>query len=123
MNKYLVRRFFAFYIDGLILFPINMGIIAMFKPEHITYFMPVFWIMGFIYLVVCEYFWNITLGKKILKLKIIGYERGNKKKLIKQILIRNLVKFIPLDPFSIFLYNDYQMWHDMVSKTKVIDNY
>jgi len=121
--KYLIRRFFAMYIDALLTFPINMSFLVIFKPEHETYFMPIFVLLMFLYFSVCEYFWGITLGKKILKMKITGYEQNDKKKRIKQVLVRNLVKLIPLDPFSIFMYDEYQTWHDMASKTKVVDNY
>lgn len=72
------------------------------------------------YFILSDYFFYRTLGKKLLKFKIIGYQSNGKLRL-KQVLIRNLIKLIPIEPFSIILNEEYRMWHDMVSKTTVVD--
>jgi uncharacterized RDD family membrane protein YckC len=58
----------------------------------------------------------------LLKFKIIGYDKTLGKKRLKQVLVRNLIRIIPLDPFSIFLDEEYRTWHDKLSKTKVVDS-
>ena len=57
----------------------------------------------------------------LFSFKIQGF--GNKINLghFLQVLKRTLSRIIPLDPISIFFDEDWIMWHDKLSKTKVID--
>ena len=72
------------------------------------------------YFILSDYFFYGTFGKKLLKFKIIGFQSNGKLR-FKQVLIRNIVKLIPIEPFSIILNEEYRMWHDIASKTTVID--
>jgi uncharacterized RDD family membrane protein YckC len=77
-------------------------------------------IVYLIYFIFSDYFFYRTLGKILLKFKIIGFQSNGISR-FKQVLIRNLVKLIPIEPFSIFLDEEHRMWHDMASKTTVVD--
>ena len=85
------------------------------------YIMLAYFPILFCYYVFSEFFFEKTLGKKILQLQVNGFEQKDKMKLLKQVLIRNLFRFVPFDQISIIFYEDNRMWHDMVSKTTVSD--
>lgn len=129
---YLIRRFVAIYIDSLIAFVlttmvytigqicIGIKISEIQTPSSDDMLLLELFIL-FLYFCLAEFFLNRTLGKKLLKLEIRGYEESKGKVRLKQVLIRNLVRLIPIEPFSIFLNEEHRMWHDMASKTSVID--
>lgn len=56
-----------------------------------------------------------------MKFKITGFAESKSWTRLKQVLLRNVIRLIPIDPFSIFLNEEHRMWHDSISKTKVID--
>jgi len=124
-NRYLLRRFFAFYIDAVInsiilhilLYVCNVDII----DTRIWHIMPVFIALNFCYFVISDFFFGRTLGKVLLRFSISGYNKQNKTKFFSQVAIRNFVRWIPFDQISIFFYEDNRMWHDIVSKTHVED--
>jgi len=127
---YLIRRFFALYIDGFIIFVLinvfdiigqiinGVDISSVHTPELENILILCIY---FLYFCLVEFFLNRTIGKKILKLEINGFENLKGKVRLKQVLIRNLIRLIPIEPFSIFLNEEHRMWHDIASKTKVID--
>jgi len=129
--NYLVRRFFSFYIDMVFISIISIIVYIIIQllsgisftmirnplKENLVIIQLFIFLFYFIFL---EYLFSCTLGKKLLKFKIVGLQ-SNKKTRFKQVLIRNLVKLIPIEPFSIFLDEKYCMWHDSISKTTVID--
>ena len=124
MKNYLLRRFFAFYIDAMIcsiilhilLHICNISIVN----ARMLHIMLIFTALYFCYFVFSDFFFSKTLGKKVMRLKINGFDQRNKVKLLKQIIIRNLFRWVPFDQISIFFYDDYRMWHDMVSGTTVL---
>ena len=124
-NRYLLRRFFAYYFDGVINFIILHIFLYIFNIslEHMSYIMLIFIPLLFCYYVFFEFFFGKTLGKKILRLQVDGFDKKDKVKLCKQVVIRNLFRFVPFDQISILFYDDNRMWHDMVSKTTVTTNY
>ena len=129
---YFIRRFVAIYIDALIVFIlsnlvytmgqllIGVGFMNIKTPNPDNMLMLDFFIFV-IYFCFAEFFKNRTLGKFLLKLEIVGFENIKGTKLIKQILLRNLIRLIPIEPFSIFLNENHRMWHDLISKTTVVD--
>ncbi len=54
-----------------------------------------------------------------MKLKITFSE--NRSKFI-SVIIRTISLLIPLESVSILLNEDYSMWHDNLSKTRVVEN-
>jgi len=127
---YLVRRFFSIYIDGIVVFILTnvFDIIGQLlsgteiskvqTPDLNNMLIISIYIL---YFCLAEFFLNRTLGKKLLKFEIIGFEESKSITRLKQILIRNLIRLIPIEPFSIFLNEEHRMWHDMASKTTVVD--
>lgn len=75
-----------------------------------------FFLLYVMYHFISEYFFGKTLGKFLTKTKVLN-EEGEKPS-FQQLLIRNLFRLIPLDPFS-FLFSK-RGWHDTISKTYVI---
>lgn len=122
INKYLLRRFFANYIDGVISYLLLNIILYVFNVnlEHMSYQLWLLILLFSIYNIISDFIFSRSLGKTILKLKIIGFDNSNKFILFKQVIIRNLTRWIPLDQVSIFFNDNYLMWHDEISKTKII---
>ena len=122
-----LRRIIAFYLDCFfaMIFLWLLFIFDLFYDYNFNFDDYIFSYWGlqlisiYIYYFTCEYFFENTLGKKILNLKIVNIEETDK---FKQILIRTSARFIPLDPVS-FLFNKEQLlWHEVLSKTTVITN-
>ncbi|MDD4993802.1 MAG: RDD family protein [Paludibacter sp.] len=127
---YIIRRFFAIYIDGVIILVLT-NCVEIFEqvyngveisnvqtPQLDNLLILSIYLVYFCF---AEYYLSRTLGKKLLKLKIIEYQKSKGMLRLKQVLIRNLVRLIPIDPFSIFLNEEHRMWHDLASKTTVVD--
>jgi len=73
-------------------------------------------LMYYIYLVCMEYFTKgRTIGKYITGTKVMSLD-GNKPT-FQDYLIRNIIRFVPFEPFSFFGNNG---WHDSWSNTRVI---
>jgi len=130
--NYLIRRFFSIYIDMAIVLIISIIIyvvsqlsigvsFSMIKNPVNDNLVIIQLFVYLIYFIFSDYFFYRTLGKKLLKFKIIGFKPDGKSR-FKQVLIRNFMKLIPIEPFSIFLDEEYRMWHDFASKTTVVDS-
>jgi len=129
---YFIRRFVAIYIDALIVFFVATIVytviqlcigIDMFQiktPDTGNMLLLEIFII-FTYFCFADFYFNRTFGKKFLKLEINGYEDSKGRARLKQVLIRNLIRLIPIEPFSIFLNEEHRMWHDVASKTTVVD--
>jgi len=129
---YLFRRFVAYYIDGFFVFfatfaayivyisslGINLeemqtpSIWLLFKFQLIT---------TMVYFIVFEFLFGRTIGKIIMKFRIEGLDPLKSFKRFIQVIGRTLMRLVPFDPFSIFLNEERRMWHDNVSKTRVVD--
>jgi hypothetical protein len=72
-----------------------------------------------IYYLVVEFSFGTSPGKRLLGLQIIGLIKQNSKARFVQVLKRTLMRLVPFEPFSILISNEYIMWHDAVSNTKV----
>jgi len=68
-----------------------------------------------IYYIVCEHFWQKTLGKYVTKTTVIN-EYAEKPDLPTNIL-RNLIRMVPFEPFSCL---NERGWHDRWSDTFVV---
>ncbi|MEC5167436.1 putative RDD family membrane protein YckC [Flavobacterium sp. PL11] len=74
----------------------------------------------FFYYLIMEFYFSRTFGKYFTKTMVVKHN-GTKPK-IKNIVIRTLVRMIPLDPFS-FLSANLRGWHDTLSVTYVVDKH
>ena len=70
------------------------------------------------YFFISEIYFGKTLGKKIMKLKVV--EKESKNKFI-TFFIRTISRLIPLD-LATFLIFENGLLHDRLSKTKVVEN-
>jgi uncharacterized RDD family membrane protein YckC len=75
----------------------------------------IFYLVLFLYYLVMESTWGITLGKLVTGTQVVDMD-GNKPDL-STIAIRTLCRFIPFDAIS-FLGT--KGWHDSISKTMVV---
>ena len=69
-----------------------------------------------LYYVLFEYFLNKTIGKFLTRSIVVT--ETDAKPSFKSCLLRTLIRFVPLEPFSI-LSSDSKMWHDKWTKTVV----
>lgn len=120
MNLY-IKRFFAslidFYFVGfLIIIPTFLlwpKIINNPKEYIITYqFICI--LIYILYFYILEKYYNTTLGKKLLKLKIIKNKKSN-------FFIRSVFKIVPFDIISFLFTKDGKFWHDIFSYTEVVE--
>ncbi len=79
---------------------------------------PLFFITYFFYYLISETIYSRTIGKVFTNTVVVDYKMGKPK--FHKILIRTLVRFIPIDLFTFFKSNPHG-WHDSLSKTIVIN--
>ncbi len=129
---YLFRRFVAYYIDGFfVLLAALIGYIVYLSILGVPLAVmenPSIWVLfksqliaTIVYFIIFEFLFNRTIGKMIMKFRINGLRTSKGMEKFIQVLGRTLMRLIPLDPFSIFFNEERIMWHDRVSKTKVVD--
>ncbi|MFZ5429789.1 MAG: RDD family protein [Bacteroidota bacterium] len=130
--NYIIRRFAAFYFDALIAMTFIVACKVLYilasnlSMSEVNNFSSDQWVLWqfislFSYCFLFELLFKRTIGKMVFKFKIEGLYVALGTKLLIQVLIRTISRFIPFEPFSIFLDEDKMMWHDKLSKTKVID--
>jgi len=121
LRNYYIRRGLAFYIDGL--FITFLALIYLFfidpKGPFISQNDFFYWnsfrvgifqlIFYFIYFLFMEYFFLTTIGKKILGFRL---SQENDKFLFLRMLMRTLVRIIPLNIISIWFNNNQLFWHE-----------
>ena len=76
-------------------------------------------IMVFGYYILLEYFLGKTVGKFVTKTRVVD-KKGNKID-FRTAIIRYLCRWIPFEFLSLGLGADAKAWHDVLSKTHVID--
>lgn len=109
------KRFINHFIDRLISIFLVSFIIELI-PEAGN--LIVIFSLLFLYYFCTEYFFNKTIAKFLTKTKIVNNK--GEKPTIKELIIRNLSRFIPFEVFS-FLGSNSKGWHDAFSNTTVID--
>tara|TARA_R110002012_G_scaffold104774_1_gene245433 strand:- start:583 stop:1167 length:585 start_codon:yes stop_codon:yes gene_type:complete len=117
-------RFINFLVDSftIIIIAYLMSIIVKtLGSDHHDYNLKTYsklWsvLLTFAYYAILEGFWNKTLGKVITGTTVVSQK--NKKPTSKEILLRTLWRFVPLEPLSFLFAKD--GFHDIYSKTKVI---
>ena len=123
-SKYYIKRFIAAIIDlyfvGIFITIPNFILWEKVLNEdwNVTKFLILYQIFGmFIYLFywyILERCFHTTLGKKLLKLKVIDEGNGN-------YFIRSACKFLPLDIISFLFTKNKRFWHDNFSHTTVVE--
>jgi hypothetical protein len=110
------KRVINYFIDINLSCILALLIIAI-SPNEFENF--IFFPIIFLYYFLTEYFFNKSIAKFLTRTKIV-----NKKGIqptVKELLIRNLCRFIPFEQFS-FLGSNSKGWHDSFSNTTVIDD-
>jgi uncharacterized RDD family membrane protein YckC len=129
-HTYLLRRFFAAYIDGVLICIVLLTIYVCYSLINGVSFFEInnprsLELLALqassivIYYLAVEFSFGTTPGKRLLGLQILGLINHNRKARFLQVLKRTLMRVVPFEPFSILVSNEYIMWHDAVSKTKV----
>jgi uncharacterized RDD family membrane protein YckC len=129
---FIIRRFFASYIDAFIIMVSSIMVyiaICLSKGQSVENIenipfdvMQLFSIIIYLtYFMLMEFSYGKTIGKLALRLEISGLDKTKGSKRLLSVILRTLIRLFPLDPFSIFLDDEGRMWHDKISKTKVID--
>jgi uncharacterized RDD family membrane protein YckC len=77
-------------------------------------------IVMFFYYFIMEFYLSRTFGKYFTKTLVV--KPNGSKPHLKSILIRTLVRFIPIEIFS-FLNNNSRGWHDTLSVTYVVNKH
>jgi len=72
------------------------------------------------YYILMEYFLGQTIGKMVTKTRVVDLS-GHRID-FRAAVIRYLCRWIPFEEFSLGLGYDAKAWHDVISKTYVIDD-
>lgn len=121
-----IKRIIAFYIDAILSAILSLLILFVYNKSLINFndfpqakILAIYQTIIFIiYYFITEYKFNKTLGKKIMGLEVIFFVPKNKK--LNATIIRTLSRLIPFDILSFSLNNKGYLWHDSLSKTKVV---
>ena len=122
----IIKRIIAFYIDAFISAISSLLIYYLYSSSLINFndllqakILAILQsIILIIYYLIAEYKFNITLGKKLMKLKVVFFTSKGEK--LNAIIIRTLSRLIPFDILSFALNNKGDLWHDTLSKTRVV---
>ena len=122
MSSLIMKRLFAYLIDMVILsIPTYVYLIYFwdsFLTEGadsllgITLYLQL--IPFVLYFFISEFFFFATIGKYVMKLKVI-YQKPH----FNSIFIRTFCRFIPLELLSFIFFGD-ELLHDKLSKTRVV---
>lgn len=107
-----LKRAFNFIIDHLI---VVITYQLLLFPNFNNYQSSYLYALILLYFLFFEVVFNTTIGKIITSTKIVSNNGTNPK----NIFIRTLARFIPLEPLSFVFFDN--GWHDKISKTQVID--
>ena len=119
LKYYVSKRIIAFYLDGLIFTSLALGYLFLFdengpfivKNNQFYWNSNIIWIYQIIfyilYFLFTEYIFNCTLGKFFL-----GYKVFDKNKRFLNILLRTLIRLIPINLISFLFDNHNLFWHE-----------
>ena len=113
MDRIIRKRLLNFIIDTFLVFVITLVATTCINIKH-ELAQPV---LHLLYYFMMESVFGITIGKIITKTKVEYISNQNK---FLSILIRTISRLIPFEPLSIFLSDEHTMWHDKLSKTKLV---
>ncbi|MEO0445337.1 MAG: RDD family protein [Verrucomicrobiota bacterium] len=81
-------------------------------PDHLLLFC-----LFSLYYIVCEATTSRTVGKWITGTKVVA--QGGRRPSLLQVMVRSLLRFIPLDPLT-FFGKGRRGWHDSLARTYVV---
>jgi uncharacterized RDD family membrane protein YckC len=116
------QRLFNLVIDMAVI--IGLQIIILYSLKNVitpiyseSSFNLLFGIIAFFYYVIFEYFTGKTIGKFIIKTRVLT--DGGQKPTLKTIIVRTLCRFIPFEMISCINVRAHG-WHNTLSKTIVL---
>ncbi len=120
------KRFLNWVIDTTICLIAFIGIVRLLyvssflSQTEIRQLKYLFLFFNFLYYLLFECLLQIPLSKFITKSTVVD-QSGNKPT-IKQLALRTVIRFIPLEPLFILFSEDKSTLHDLLSKTKTINS-
>ncbi|OEJ99340.1 hypothetical protein A8C32_09255 [Flavivirga aquatica] len=78
-----------------------------------------YFISYFSYFILCEYFFLVTIGKKLFKFKVIVNKSSSLNMFI-AIFIRTIIRLFPFNPISFLFTKEKMFWHEIFSDTKLL---
>lgn len=125
MKSMTLKRMLGFWIDAsiiaaltgstlyvLFLLAINIHVEWIRNVTYLT--------VWFSYYVFFEACFDRTIGKMATRTKVQIEGLGGPPKIF-LILLRTLTRVIPFDPLSVFIDDEGRMWHDKLSRTRVVE--
>lgn len=125
LSNYCIRRGLAFYIDGLVITVFALIYLFAFdqkglsiecdnffcwNTKRVVTFQLVFYSIYFLFL---EYFFLNTIGKRLLGFNV---SREKNKMFFLGVLMRTLIRLIPLNLISFWFDSDRLFWHEKWTK-------
>lgn len=122
MSEIILKRIYAYLIDMIVIsVPLYIFMFAFWEkfttatPNNFLINALIIQFLPFlIYFFISEAFFEKTIGKKIMNLKVVA--ENNR---FVSVLIRTICRLIPFDLVTFIFFKD-QLLHDYLSKTKVI---
>lgn len=124
MSEIILKRIYSYLIDMVVIcVPMYVFIFAFWdkfistKPDNLLLIALFIQFVPFVlYFFLSEFFFSLTIGKRILKLRVITNSSKNK---FISIFIRIISRLIPFDLIT-FLFLNNKLLHDHLSETTVI---
>ncbi|WP_375324790.1 RDD family protein [Flagellimonas sp. GZD32] len=116
------KRLLNYVIDTLIYFLIAFGlleILNLFTEIYISEELVLIFVSA-LYYILLEFFFGKTIGKFLTKSKVVDLFGENID--FRTSMVRYFCRWIPFETFSLALGSDAKAWHDLISKTLVIDD-
>jgi uncharacterized RDD family membrane protein YckC len=116
------KRLINFLVDTAIWFLLIyfLGYLAR-EFESLEYiFSGLMWLLIFgAYSIISEFFFRKTIGKYFTKTRVVF--KNGVEPTFRLIVVRTWARAIPFEFLSLVLGNDAEAWHDVLSKTMVVD--
>lgn len=124
MSEIILKRIYSYLIDMIVVsVPMYIFIFIFWdkfiatNPRNLLSIALCIQFLPFIlYFFLSELFFSCTVGKRIVKLKVITNSASNR---FISILIRTVCRFIPFDLITFLFFKD-RLLHDYLSNTKVV---
>jgi uncharacterized RDD family membrane protein YckC len=123
----LIVRFLNFLIDSVIFAILSYIIVSCLVRYHtalqvynIGFLRFTAFLIYFLYYFIFEAIFSATPGKLLTKTRLVANNTFLRASIL-NIFVRTVCRFIPLEAFSIFFTRNNLVWHDILSKTIVIN--
>lgn len=115
-----IKRFLNFVIDAFSILVITFLIIVIISllDLNIVRFKYLCPLVALLYYIFMEGLFGKTIGKYITKTKVQYLDQKFHK--LFYALVRTLFRLIPVEPISVILNKKCLMWHDFLSKSRVV---